>query len=125
MRTRSKTPLFLMELIIMLLVFAVSAVVCLRVFAGAKQISEDSARLDAAVIQAQTAAEYWKTNHGDLEETAKDMGVLSDDNSFTVYDEENELHLDFSCEGAVADIIVLSGEKEIFSITCEAVMIDG
>ena len=125
MRTRSKTPLFLMELIIMLLVFAVSAAVCLRVFAGAKQISEDSARLDAAVIQAQTAAEYWKTNHGDLEETAKDMGVLSEGNGFAVYDDENELHLDFTCEGPVANIIVLTGEKEIFSISCEAVMIDG
>ena len=109
----------------MLLVFSISAAVCLRVFAGAKQISADSARLDAAVIQAQTAAEYWKVNHGDLQETAKDMGTTAEGNSFTIYDNENELQIEFICEGPSADIFVLSDEKEIFSLTCEAVMIDG
>ena len=57
MRTHSKTPLFLMELIIMLLVFSVSAAICLRVFTGAKKIADESRRLDAAVMMAQTAAE--------------------------------------------------------------------
>ena len=56
MKTRSKTPLFLMELIIMLLVFSVSAAVCLQVFSGARKISEESRKLDAAVMQAQTIA---------------------------------------------------------------------
>lgn len=125
MRTHSKTPLFLMELIIMLLVFSVSAAICLQVFAGAKRISEESRKLDAAVIHGQTAAEYWKASHGDLDKTAAMMGALPNEDGFVVYDEENWLHMAFTCEGATADIVVFSGETEIFSLTCEAVMIDG
>jgi len=125
MRTHSKTPLFLMELIVMLLVFSVSAVVCLQVFAGAKRISEESSRLDAAVIQAQTVAEYWKSTHGDLEKTAEMIGASPEENGFVLYDEKKQMHMEFTREGSRADIIVLSGEKEIFSLTCEAVMIDG
>ena len=65
MRNRSKTPLFLMELVIMLLVFSVSAAVCLQVFSGARNISAESRRLDLATMEAQKAAEYWKASHGD------------------------------------------------------------
>ena len=125
MRIHSKTPLFLMELVIMLLVFSVSAAICLQVFACAKRISEDSGRLDAAVIQAQTVAECWKATHGDLEKTAEMIGVSVAENGFIVYDEENQLSLEFTCEGPRADMIVRSEEKEIFSLCSEAVMIDG
>ena len=125
MRTYSKTPLFLMELIIMLLVFSVSAAICLQVFAGAKSISEKSRKMDAAVIYAQTAAEYWKATHGDLNQTAEMMGAVSGEDGFVVYDEENWLHMEFTCEEKTADIVVFSGENEIFSITCKAVMLDG
>ncbi|WP_458407243.1 hypothetical protein [Anaerotignum sp.] len=125
MRIHSKTPLFLMELTIMLLVFSISAAICLQVFAGAKRISSESRKLDAAIIHAQTAAEYWKATHGDLEQTAEWMGVVSSENGFVVYDEENWLHMEFTCEETTADIVVFSGENEIFSITCEAVMLHG
>ena len=125
MKTRSKTPLFLMELLIMLLVFAVSAAICLQVFAGARRISDDSRRLEAAVLQAQTVAEYWKASHGDLEETAEQMGTLSDENGFVIYDEENWLHTKFTCKGATAYIVVIDGDEEIFSLECEAVMANG
>ena len=89
MKTRSKTPLFLMELIIMLLVFSISAAVCLQVFSGAKKISEESRKLDAAVIQAQTIAECWKASHGDLKETTEMMNVIPAETGFKVYDEES------------------------------------
>ena len=42
-----------------------------------------------------------------------------------IYDEEKQMHLDFSCEDATAYIAVLCGEEEIFSLTCEAVMNNG
>ena len=124
MRTHSKTPLFLMELIIMLLVFSVSAAICLQVFVGARRISEESHRLDVAVMQAQTAAEYWKASHGDLEETAECMGALPEGNRFSVYYEEEWFRMNFVCEGTTAHIVVLNGEDEIFSLTSEAVMLD-
>ena len=125
MKTRSKTPLFLMELVIMLLVFSLCSAVCLQVFSGSKKISEESRKLDAAVIQAQTISENWKASHGNLEKTAKMLYVIPDETGFKLYDDENWLHTEVFCEDAKMDIVVFSGEEEIYSLTCEAVMIDG
>ena len=109
----------------MLLVFSVSAAICLQVFAGARRISDESRRLDLAVMQAQTAAEYWKATHGDVDETAELFGVKADENAFTVYDEEEMIHMDFKCEDTTAYIVVVGEEDEIFSMSCEAVMANG
>ena len=125
MRTHSKTPLFLMELLIMLLVFSISAAICLQVFAGARRISDESRRLDLAVMQAQTAAECWKASHGNLDKTAELLNAKAEKNGFSIYDEEKQMHLDFLCEDTTAYIAVLSREEEIFSLTCEAVMNNG
>lgn len=125
MRTHSKTPLFLMELMIMLLVFSIAAAVCLQVFAGAKRISIESQRKDAAITQVQTAAEYWKSTGGNIEKTASKMGVQSDGNHFIVYDETQDTHMDFYADGPKAEITVWNETEEIFSVNCEAVMIDG
>lgn len=125
MKTRSKTPLFLMELIIMLLVFSISAAICLQVFSGAKKISEESRKLDAALMQAQTIAECWKASYGDLEKTAEMLYVNPDESGFTVYDEENWLHTEVFCADDTMNITVFSGEEEIYSLICRAVMADG
>ena len=109
----------------MLLVFSISAAVCLQVFSGANRISEESKTLDAAVLHAQNAAEYWKSTHGDLEETASLMGVLPGEDGFKVYDEENWLHVEFTCQEQTANIVVYQGKTEVFSLICEAVMADG
>ena len=122
MKTRSKTPLFLMELIIMLLVFSNSAAVCLQVFSGAKKISEESRKLDAAVMQAQTIAECWKASHGDLKETTEMMNVIPAETGFKVYDEESQLYTEVYCEGDTMNITVFNDEEEIYSLTCKAVM---
>ncbi len=122
MRTPSKTPLFLMEIVIMLLVFSLSAAVCLQIFVGARGISEESRRLDRAVLEAQTAAEYWKATGGDLDETAALMHTQAGNDGFSVFYEEEWMHLEFVCERKKADIDVLQGEEVIFSLECEAVM---
>lgn len=122
MRTHSKTPLFLMELIIMLLVFSVSAAICLQVFAGARRISDESRKLDLAVMQAQNVAECWKSTYGDLDETAELLGVNAEKDMLSVYHEKEMLRTDLKCEDTTASIVVLDGEKEIFSMVCEAVM---
>lgn len=57
---RSKASLFLMEQLVMVLVFALCAAVCLRIFVGAEQISAETARRDEAVAIAQNAAELLK-----------------------------------------------------------------
>ena len=57
---KSKATLTLMELLAMVLVFSLAAAVCLRLFAGAASLSEETARQDRAVVLAQNAAESLK-----------------------------------------------------------------
>lgn len=71
---KNKTPLVLMELVIMLLVFAVAAGLCLRAFAGAERISRTGVEDDRAVAAAQNGAELTKFYLGDLETAAAERG---------------------------------------------------
>ncbi len=61
---RSKAPLALMELIIMVLVFALSAALCLRIFAFSDSVSRRNQQRDQAVLLAQNMAETVKTSRG-------------------------------------------------------------
>ena len=63
---KSKASLFLMEQLIMILVFALAAAVCMGVFARTNAISEEIARTDEAMLIAQNAAEILKST-GDPE----------------------------------------------------------
>ena len=63
---RSKSPLALMEQVVMVLVFALAAALCLRVFAFADKMSEKNAATDRAVTVCQTAAETLKMYGGDM-----------------------------------------------------------
>ena len=63
---RSKSPLALMEQVIMVLVFALAAALCLRVFAFADRMSERNADIDRAVTICQNAAETLKMQGGDV-----------------------------------------------------------
>lgn len=63
---KSKGSLLLMELLIMILVFALAAALCLKAFAKAGEISDRTARMDEASILAQNAAEMLKATHGDF-----------------------------------------------------------
>ena len=53
---RSKAPLVMIEQMIMLLVFALAAVLCLQAFTTSKEISEESICRDRAVVEVQNAA---------------------------------------------------------------------
>ncbi len=53
----SKTKLFLIELIVVLFFFSVSSVVCVNLFARARQMSINSADTTNAMLRAQYAAE--------------------------------------------------------------------
>ena len=63
---KSKASLQLMELLVMILVFALAAAMCLEVFARAGEISEETARRDQAVVMAANAAEILKATAGDI-----------------------------------------------------------
>ena len=91
----NKTPLLLMEQMIMLLVFALTAVICLQAFVRADAWSKESAALDQAVILTQSAAETIRHYGGEdshpLQKAAQTMEGDYDpaSDSFTVtYDED-------------------------------------
>lgn len=62
---KSKAPLILMEQLVMLLVFALAAALCVQAFALSDRTSLRNAARDRAVLEAQNAAEALKG--GDLE----------------------------------------------------------
>ena len=62
---RSKAPLALMEQLIMVLVFALAAALCLQMFALSDRISREKEAQDRLVILVQNAAELVKHTGGD------------------------------------------------------------
>ncbi|MEG1593865.1 MAG: hypothetical protein RR350_05590 [Oscillibacter sp.] len=62
---RSKAPLVLMEQLFMVLVFALAAALCLRVFVLSEQMSRQNELRDQAVTTCQTMAETLKHCGGD------------------------------------------------------------
>lgn len=73
---RSKTPLVLMEQLVMVLVFAMAAAICLRGFLFADRLSEKNEAVAAAALLAQNHAEEMKASYGDtLENWEEAQGV--------------------------------------------------
>ena len=62
-----RASLSILELSLMLLVFAIAAVVCLRAYALADRLSREAEELDRAVLWAQTVAEEWKACDGNMD----------------------------------------------------------
>ncbi len=71
---KNRSVLLLMEQAILLVVFALAAAVCLRLFVWADGASKQDAQRDYALFQAQNAAEEIKTAGGDLEKAAQSYG---------------------------------------------------
>ena len=62
---KNRTTLVLMEQLLMILVFALAAALCLRAFALSDRLSRESEAQDRAVLLAQNAAEVCKAGGGD------------------------------------------------------------
>lgn len=86
---KNKAPLTMIEQVIMLLVFALAAALCLQAFTAANQSSKAYAARDRAATQAQSTAEALKHTGGDYEEAAQLMGGFLRDGSLTVCYDEN------------------------------------
>lgn len=81
---KNRTSLVLMEQLVMVLVFALAAALCLGVFVKADQISQETAHRDEAVLLAQNGAEVLKSCAGDLEKAAGILGGTSSGTGLTV-----------------------------------------
>ena len=90
---RSKAPLVLMEQMIMLLVFALAAALCLQAFVKSDGISRRNEARDRAVTLAQTVAETIRHCGGEgndpLRQTAEELGYAYYPNSLNQDFDEN------------------------------------
>ncbi|NCC67510.1 MAG: type II secretion system protein [Clostridia bacterium] len=74
----------LIELIVAVALFSIAAAICVRLFAGAKSISDEAAQLSRSVVAAQSAAECFKASDGDCAETARLCGGKTTADGFEV-----------------------------------------
>lgn len=88
---RSKAPLLLMEQVVMTLVFALTAALCLQVFVFSEQMSLHNEKREQAVQEVQNVAEMLKSFGGSVED-AQGMvmevmgGILSNETLYINYD---------------------------------------
>ena len=86
---RSKAPLSVIEQLVMLLIFALAAAVCLRAFAWADTISRHSRDCDRALTRAQSAASVIRQTRGDVHAAAELMGGSVREGSLIIRYDEN------------------------------------
>ena len=79
---KNKAPLALMEQLVMTLVFALAAAVCLQVFVFSAQMSRRNEIMDRAVLAAQSAAETIKHTEGNYEHAAQLLGGSWDETAW-------------------------------------------
>jgi len=110
---KTKAPLALIELTIMILIFSLAAALCLQAFAWSDLTSSRILEQDQAVLQTETAAEVIKGCRGDFAEAAELLyGYCSEDgNALTVY---------FDKEWAVTDETDGAYRVEAVSIESDA-----
>ena len=85
---RSKTSLVLMERVIVVLVFALAVVMCLRAFAVSNSVSMRNHQKDQAVLLAQNTAETIKACGG-VEEAAAIVGGTIQQTLWSMYYNED------------------------------------
>ena len=66
MAQKSKSALFLIEMIISILFFIISTAICMQVFVTAHLISKKSVDLSTSIFQAQTVASLYSAGKGDI-----------------------------------------------------------
>lgn len=90
---KSRASLVLMEQLVMILVFALAAALCLQAFARADQLSRETELRDQAVSLAQNGAETLKACSGDFEEAARLLGGTASGNTLAVHYEKIRLEM--------------------------------
>lgn len=83
---KSKAPLSLMEQMVMILVFALAAALCLQAFVKSDAMSKDSEAQDRAAVLCQSAAEAVRACQGNFEAAAQKTGAAQyEKDSFQVF----------------------------------------
>ncbi len=83
----NKAPLALMELLVMILVFALAATVCLRAFSHAENLSRRQEAKVHGALAAQNTAELLKSTYGNYEAVVTSLGGYRDDKGCYIIDD--------------------------------------
>ena len=96
-RNQSKSQLFMMEFLVVLLLFAVCAAICISAFVRADHISRDSVQLNRALALAQSVAEEIKAT-----------GMINGEEPADLYNDDFYVRIDRVVEDQIliADISV-------------------
>lgn len=126
-----KSGLFLIELVVIILFFAITSAICANLFVNAHLLGVESKELNLAVIQVQTVAESVKKAQGDTKELAKLLKTPLRDGKIAIYYDENwntTVHQQDACyqlcvtqkqnnNGMLhADVAIKKGEKTIYGV---------
>lgn len=120
---KNKAPLALIELTVMVLIFAVSAALCLQAFVWSDLTSAKLADRDTAILQAETVAEVVKACRGDFDAAAELLAGESVDGVLQVHFEDGFCaSAQLIDEGkpllGTAEVTVYDGEnQELFGLT--------
>lgn len=120
---KSRASLVLMEQLIMILVFALAAALCLQTFVKADHISRETAMQDQAVILTQNGAETLKACEGDLAAAARLLGGVPSGDRLTVDHREMRLELEITPSEipglgrAEVRVVGTETEETLFSLT--------
>lgn len=85
MNTRSKSGLFMIELVIVIVIFSILSAECLKVFFHSRQIADQSQNLSRSTLAVQSVADCYKSANGDLKQVTEIMGGVLDGEKLTLY----------------------------------------
>lgn len=104
---KSKTALFLMELIIVILFFSIASAVCMQLFARSHTIGQQTRELNHAVAIAQSYAEVMRGTDGSMESIlAAFPDAVAEDNYFEVFYDSDFQVCDPSSAAYVSDVTI-------------------
>lgn len=84
-RQSSKSGLFLIELIILILFFSVASAICVRLFVTAQMTAVHSTDLSRATLLSQSAAELFKISNNEEADFVKLLSAEEEDGAFVSY----------------------------------------
>ena len=122
---KSKAPLALMEQMIMILVFALAAALCLRAFVSADALSRQRELRDRALTEGQSMAELVKGHGGNLEEAAAVYGGRVEDGVWLcLFDEDWNLTQDAASARCRLEVVPQEGEPGLGAAQVRGVSLD-
>ncbi|MFI3312804.1 MAG: hypothetical protein R3Y62_02855 [Eubacteriales bacterium] len=126
----SKSGLFLIEMMFVILFFAISGAICLQMFAHASTTAQQAEDLNQATMVARSAAACYQASQGDLDDVANILsGNVESDTLTIAYDgdwnssaQTTAYTLVLIQQGATADIAIYTatGDTPIYTLTVAA-----